>query len=137
MLEQVYVAHVECSHRGMVKINNKHGLTLGEVREAILHPARPRRAASDWDSDRGSRLVAECVTRTEVRRRSPSVKHRQEAQHAIEQRVFRANYFLKCRVEQQQGGRLIAIGCTPTVWPPGTGGRTVRPLCNHRNHFPR
>lgn len=63
-MEQVYIADIDCSPGILAKINSKHGVTLDEVREAILAPSRLRRAAWIWDADRGSRLVAEGVARS-------------------------------------------------------------------------
>jgi len=62
--EQVYVAVIDCSADVLAKINGKHGVTLDEVRDAVLYPSRLRRAVWVWDADRGSRLVAEGVTRS-------------------------------------------------------------------------
>ena len=64
MVERVYVAAFDCSDDVAAKINSKHGVTLDEVREAVLYPSRLTRAVWIWDADRGSRLVAEGVARS-------------------------------------------------------------------------
>ena len=62
MVERVYVAVIDCSGSVLAKINQKHGVTLAEVEEAVLFPARLRRAAWVWDAQRGDRLAAEGIT---------------------------------------------------------------------------
>lgn len=62
MVRRVYVAVIDCSADVRAKINQKHSVTVDEVHEAVLYPARLRRAAWVWDAQRGNRLVAEGVT---------------------------------------------------------------------------
>ncbi len=64
-MRQVYVAQIECSPKIREKINSLHGVTLDEVKEAVLFPARPLRTR--WiepseEDPRGPRLAVESLT---------------------------------------------------------------------------
>lgn len=60
MPSDLYFAQVICPESVVEKINNKHGLTEQDVRDAVQWPARPHRAY--WiglpDDPRGPRAVA-------------------------------------------------------------------------------
>jgi uncharacterized DUF497 family protein len=60
--KQVYIADIDCSAKVLEKINSKHGVSLHEVYEAVMYPARLTRATWVYDVERGSRLAAEGVT---------------------------------------------------------------------------
>ncbi len=65
MPASVYVAHIACSPAVLEKINSLHGVTLDEVREAALYPARPIRVSRlepTHDDPRAPRVVMESLT---------------------------------------------------------------------------
>ena len=64
-MRSVYIAQIDCSANVLEKINAKHGVTLEEVREALLSPARPERVsylASTQEDPRPARVAAQGVT---------------------------------------------------------------------------
>ncbi len=64
-MTRVYISQIDCSAHVLEKINNLHGVTLDEVKEAVLFPARPIRAVRlqpTHDDPRAPRVILEGVT---------------------------------------------------------------------------
>jgi hypothetical protein len=61
----VYIAQIDCSDSVREKINSKHGITLDEVREAFMYPARPERVSrltSTHEDPRAPRIAVQGST---------------------------------------------------------------------------